>query len=485
MKTEKKKTIEVLDIMIQHADKGPSGFWVDDYEGCGNPKIFPEFEEGLKRGRLVQKEHYLCPWNTAVMYGNGRGNIHTGCYHSCSIEKAKYLSADMLKSILKRFKDSMSSGKYDDKDKITPLLTTSEIEYIEEQEKKEKRLEEERYKAKRAERIKRAAKLIQKYPEHKELFASCYGEKVLAQTYDGNIDFNPNGYADVVGAEKFTYDDYIDVQIRSFHKTRGWFATCFYNIPLSFKGTIERKTKDNICFERIFVEGMYPDGLCFDGKEEHVWMSLLVCGSCGGSFRRTSKSAKGKTTYYWRCVSRIEHGKTYCKDSAGIEEQMLHEAICRCLSKMMVNSGEVFSLIQSNLSYAVSGNNAALDVFSIEKQMNELKVDIQQMTELAARTEGDPERYEVELKKMFDQLVILRGKLDLAKSQASQSDTVNAEVARIMDILKQTDMNFTEFDDVTVRRLVECIQVCGNKKIIVTLKGGYQAEEELRKIEVA
>ena len=218
---------------------------------------------------------------------------------------------------------------------------------------------------------------------------------------------------------------------------------------------------------------------------KYALTELLVCGSCGGSFRRTSKSAKGKTTYYWRCVSRIEHGKTYCKDSAGIEEQMLHEAICRCLSKMMVNSGEVFSLIQSNLSYAVSGNNAALDVFSIEKQMNELKVDIQQMTELAARTEGDPERYEVELKKMFDQLVILRGKLDLAKSQASQSDTVNAEVARIMDILKQTDMNFTECDDVTVRRLVECIQVCGNKKIIVTLKGGYQAEEELRKIEVA
>ena len=218
---------------------------------------------------------------------------------------------------------------------------------------------------------------------------------------------------------------------------------------------------------------------------KYALTELLVCGSCGGSFRRTSKSAKGKTTYYWRCVSRIEHGKTYCKDSAGIEEQMLHEAICRCLSKMMANSGEVFSLIQSNLSYAVSGNNAALDVFSIEKQMNELKVDIQQMTELAARTEGDPERYEVELKKMFDQLVVLRGKLDLAKSQASQSDSVNAEVARIMDILKQTDMNFTEFDDVTVRRLVECIQVCGNQKIIVTLKGGYQAEEELRKIEAA
>lgn len=42
MKNEKKeKTIEVLDVMIQHADKGPSGFWVDDYEGCGQSSNIP------------------------------------------------------------------------------------------------------------------------------------------------------------------------------------------------------------------------------------------------------------------------------------------------------------------------------------------------------------------------------------------------------------------------------------------------------------
>ena len=51
---KKKETIELLEIMIQEADKGPSGFWTDDYEGCGNPNIFPEFAEGLKCGKLVQ-----------------------------------------------------------------------------------------------------------------------------------------------------------------------------------------------------------------------------------------------------------------------------------------------------------------------------------------------------------------------------------------------------------------------------------------------
>ena len=71
------------------------------------------------------------------------------------------------------------------------------------------------------------------------------------------------------------------------------------------------------------------------------------------TYKRTFKVAKGKTTYYWRCISRIEHGSSYCKDSVGIEERVLHAAICRCLAKMMENDQEVLTLIQSNLSYAI------------------------------------------------------------------------------------------------------------------------------------
>lgn len=76
-------------------------------------------------------------------------------------------------------------------------------------------------------------------------------------------------------------------------------------------------------------------------------------------------------------------------------------------------------------------------------------------------------------------MVVLRDKMNLAKIQALQNDAVNSEVSRIMDMLRSTNMNFTEYNDITVRRLVECIQVCGKEKIIVTLKGGYQAEEAL------
>ena len=217
----------------------------------------------------------------------------------------------------------------------------------------------------------------------------------------------------------------------------------------------------------------------YSGK--YALSELLICSCCGGTYKRTSKVAKGKTTYYWRCISRIEHGSSYCKDSVGIEERVLHAAICRCLAKMMENDQEVLTLVQSNLSYAISGNDDVFDVFTIERQICQLKDEINRLTELASKTEGNTERYETELKKMFDQLVVLRDKLNLAKIQVLQNDTVNSEVSRITDMLRSTNMNFTEYNDITVRRLVEYIQVCGKEKIIVTLKGGYQAEEFLNR----
>ena len=129
----KKKTINLIDVMIRHADKGPSGFWADDYEGCGNPKIFPEFEEGLKHGKYIHKDHYLCPWNTAILYGDGHGNIMTGCYHSCSIRDAKFLSVEMLAAVLTRFKKHLEDGFYDDIKHLKPLLTEKEQAYIKRQ----------------------------------------------------------------------------------------------------------------------------------------------------------------------------------------------------------------------------------------------------------------------------------------------------------------------------------------------------------------
>lgn len=274
-KQTKKKTIDLIDVMIRHADKGPSGFWTDDYEGCGNPKIFPEFEEGLKYGKYVCKEHYLCPWNTAVLYGEGHGNLNTDCYHSCSIRDAKYLSTEMLTKVLTRFKEQLQSSTYDNTKNIKPLLTKDGQSYIRQQQILENEIRERQWQKDREKKVITAATLIQKYQGNddiKALLIGHYGDDILVSSEFGNIDFSPTGKEDVVGGEKLSYDDYLDIQIQSYEQQRSWFAMCYYNIPGEFMGCIEKKTKKNICFQRIYVGGMYPDGDCFEGKEDHVWM---------------------------------------------------------------------------------------------------------------------------------------------------------------------------------------------------------------------
>lgn len=113
------------------------------------------------------------------------------------------------------------------------------------------------------------------WDEWEQMKKAHYGTKTGFQMIGGIIDFDPDKQKDLVGGDKLTYDEYLDLQLitcESKEKARGSFALCYYYIPLEFDGQIEKITNRAICFKRIFVSGMYDDGMCFDGKEDHVWM---------------------------------------------------------------------------------------------------------------------------------------------------------------------------------------------------------------------
>lgn len=133
-----------------------------------------------------------------------------------------------------------------------------------------------------------------------------YGAKVCTCGDGGVVCFDPDSLKEVVGAEGMTYDEYLDTQIRSLGKCRSYFEACYFNFPMGFQGQIEKLTKDYVCFKRIFVSGMFPDGDMFDGKEDHVWMSKLgfesfQVGDCVEFFAevyRYVKTGRGKLIDY-------------------------------------------------------------------------------------------------------------------------------------------------------------------------------------------
>lgn len=57
--------------------------------------------------------------------------------------------------------------------------------------------------------------------------------------------------------------------------------------------------------------------------------------------------------------------------------------------------------------------------------------------------------------------------------------TINSKLERLEKMFSDTDVSFSEYNDVIVRRFIKCIRVLNENKIIVVLKGGFQAEENL------
>lgn len=244
----------------------------------------------------------------------------------------------------------------------------------------------------------------------------------------------------------------------------------FNLVQVEFASRSSKKSKSNLAQTE---KGRY--------SSQYALTEILICGSCGSHYKRTGKTDKnGKRIYYWRCINRMESKAKVCHDSIGVEETKLHAAICRCLSSMMDSKDEVLALIQSNLQYALTGNRSILDTVAIEKQIDSYYDQMGTLVERSANTSGDTDIYDREIKKLCDKIEVLRETLKTEQSKSVMTAEVKANIDRILGYLSKTDeSSFLTYDDVTVRRLIECIVVHPEGKISITLKGGVRGEEKL------
>ena len=206
---------------------------------------------------------------------------------------------------------------------------------------------------------------------------------------------------------------------------------------------------------------------------------ILVCGECGSPYRRKTYSRNGENKRVWRCLSRLEHGTEFCSDSITVDDETLKKTIVRGISKAISDKQDVLNLILSNLAYAVTGEDDTLEMYAIEKQLKTLSGIMDETMELAASSTGDGKRFQEEMKSLSSQMVVLREQLEIIKGRIDSNEKVNAEIENIKQCLSADSLDFSEYNDVTIRRLVEYIRVMKDNSIIIVLKGGMQIQENI------
>ena len=76
-------------------------------------------------------------------------------------------------------------------------------------------------------------------------------------------------------------------------------------------------------------------------------------------------------------------------------------------------------------------------------------------------------------------LAILREQLAFTKDKLLSNENHKFELERVRDVVLRQEVAFHEYDDTTVRLLVEYIKVMPEGKIVIVFKGGGEVEEVL------
>ncbi|MGN0463838.1 MAG: recombinase family protein [Acutalibacteraceae bacterium] len=215
----------------------------------------------------------------------------------------------------------------------------------------------------------------------------------------------------------------------------------------------------------------------YDSK--YALSDVLICGECGSSYVRRLKYYNGKKMVYWRCLNRIENGTKFCSKSSGIREEQLHAAICRAISKISPSKEEVFIDMKATLEYAVTQDENSLNKYNIELNIKQLQDEAEDYMMKAATTEGDKSKYYDEVERIFSKVKALREQLEIIEASSSKEKSNSSEMNRISNIFENTDFTLSEYDDLIVRRLIECIRVMSDKRIVIIFKGGYEITESL------
>ena len=254
-----------------------------------------------------------------------------------------------------------------------------------------------------------------------------------------------------------------------------------YYVENSHPAIIERRIFDRVQEEiarragkkKVKQTGTKTELGRYSGK--YALTELLYCGECGTPYRRCTWSRNGKKKIVWRCVSRLDYGKKYCKNSPSVEESRLHNAIAAAITKKAnseeINIGGIMDHIES-----FGSRRDTNGIIQRQRRIAEIEKVIDDLARLNS-DEAQSGELDYKFSELYAELYSVKDELEEMQSGASalDGDMLN-EMREVVTGLKNHPV---EYDDKVVRQLIDCIKVMSADTIKICFKDGTVTETAL------
>ncbi|SDA29548.1 Site-specific DNA recombinase [Ruminococcus sp. YE71] len=209
---------------------------------------------------------------------------------------------------------------------------------------------------------------------------------------------------------------------------------------------------------------------------------IMVCGECGSQYRRVTWTSHGHKLIVWRCINRLDHGNRYCKCSPSLNEEKLHNAIVGAMNEIYKSDSSFLDMIEQNIGCAITeSDELGHAITKIEDRLTEIEKVRDDLIQLVTAGSIAIESSDDKFKALGEEESYLRTQLTALKTKSDNSNDIRLMLKTISDELKKYSGSLLEYDDMTVRKTIECIRVMSKIEIEITFRGGFEMKAAVEK----
>lgn len=218
-----------------------------------------------------------------------------------------------------------------------------------------------------------------------------------------------------------------------------------------------------------------PTGMSrYSGK--YALSGLLFCGECGTAYRRVVWTQHGEKRAVWRCSSRLDYGKKYCKESPTLDESPLQQAVLAAINASMsgckVLADQLVDAMEQELA-PVPGESMSLG--DIDRAVTELGKQFD--TLLAEAANGDADEYAERFRTISTTMEELKRRKAAILGIRQEQEQISRRIHAAASAMTAATVGITEWDDGVVYQLLEKVTVLTGNRIKVTFRNGVEIEQ--------
>ena len=217
---------------------------------------------------------------------------------------------------------------------------------------------------------------------------------------------------------------------------------------------------------------------CYSSK--YALSERLYCGECGARYQRCSWHRKDRVRIVWRCVSRVEYGSKYCKDSPTMDEEPLQQAIMEAINSVQGPKEDMVQFITDGLiQEVITIPDSTITLGEIQRRLEELEAEFSDMLENPPS--GNMEAYMNRFQAIKDEMASLKESRETISAQLRKNLVAQERVRKTAITLDKANHQLTKWDEEAIRQIVHSVKVISADHIKVTLYDGTEIHQEVRK----